>query len=111
MLTSLQFLQGVTLFGLRASPNSQRIPSLLPNSLPFPELGIAVVVPPSLLYFPYNNPPHTHTHTYTLLPFQAEMSVFTKFWEDEGHAHLMSTFLSTQKVHGTDQILLLLLLT
>ena len=66
MLTSLQFLQGVTLFGLRASPDSQRIPSLLPNSLPFPELGIAVVVPSSLLYFPYNNPLHTHTHFVTI---------------------------------------------
>ena len=37
------------------------------------------------------------------------MSVFRKLCNGEGHAHPMPTFLSTQKVRGTDQILLLLL--
>ena len=67
MLTSFQFLQGVTtLFGLRVSPDSRRILSLLPNSLPLPELGVARMVPSSLLYFPCNNPrpPYTHTRCY-----------------------------------------------
>lgn len=53
--------------------------------------------------------PALPTHTHTLLPFQAEMSVFRKLCNGEGHAHPMPTFLSTQKVCGTDQILLLLL--